>query len=69
MQWGKLLPKGGGIVHVDIGGDPPIPPRSPSQFHLFPCSFQRLLFLAVFCVLNFQSSFDPLNDIILGFVA
>ena len=24
-QWGKLLPKEGGMTQVDIGGDPPIP--------------------------------------------
>jgi hypothetical protein len=25
MQWGPLLPKGGGMIQVDIGGHPPIP--------------------------------------------
>jgi hypothetical protein len=24
-QWGPLLPKGGGLIQVDIGGHPPIP--------------------------------------------
>jgi hypothetical protein len=25
MQWRPLLPKGGGLIQVDIGGHPPIP--------------------------------------------
>jgi hypothetical protein len=25
MQWRPLLPKGGGMIQVDIGGHPPIP--------------------------------------------
>jgi hypothetical protein len=27
-QWGPLLPKGGGLIQVDIGGHPPIPSTS-----------------------------------------
>ena len=65
-QWGPLLPKGGGMIQLDIDGHPPIPPRPHSQFHLLPCSFQYLLFLAFFRVLNFQTSFDPLNEFFLG---
>jgi len=29
MQWGPLLPKGGGMIQVDIGGHPPIPFAPP----------------------------------------
>jgi hypothetical protein len=25
MQWRTFLPKGGGLIQVDIGGHPPIP--------------------------------------------
>ena len=66
MQWGPFLPKGGGMIQVDIDVTFPIPPRPPSQFHLFPCSFHHLLFLAFFQVLNFRSSFDPLNTVFWG---
>jgi hypothetical protein len=59
MQWGPLLPKGGGMIQVDIGGHPPIPPLLLSVFQ-FPHS---LLFLAVFRVLNFRSRFEALNDV------
>ena len=30
MQWGPLLPKGGGMIQVDIGGHLPSPSRPPS---------------------------------------
>jgi hypothetical protein len=32
MQWRTLLPKGGGLIQVDIGGHPPIPTRSFCPF-------------------------------------
>ena len=63
MQWGPLLPKGGGMIQVDIGGHPPIPLGPPPlllSFFQFPHS---LLFLAVFRVLNFRSRFEVLNDV------
>jgi hypothetical protein len=41
MQWRPFLPKGGGLIQVDIGGHPPIPTGS-NQF------FDNLLFLASF---------------------
>jgi hypothetical protein len=25
MQWGPFLPKGGGMIQVDLGGHPPFP--------------------------------------------
>ena len=57
-QWGPFLPKGGGMIQVDIGGHPPItlgaPPLSLSVF-------QKLLFLAFFRVLNFQKRFEAPN--------
>jgi hypothetical protein len=33
MKWRPLIPKGGGLIQVDIGGHPPIP--TDSFFHLF----------------------------------
>ena len=38
MQWIPLLPKGGGLIQVDIGGHPPIPTGSSYPFlvqHIF----------------------------------
>ena len=32
-QWGPLLPKGGGMIQVDVGGHPPIP-FGPPQLSL-----------------------------------
>jgi hypothetical protein len=32
MQWRPLLPKGGGLIQVDIGGHPPIPAGSSCPF-------------------------------------
>jgi hypothetical protein len=57
-QCGPFLPKGGGLIQVDIGGHPPIPLGPPPlllSIFQFPHS---LLFLAVFRVLNFQSRFE-----------
>ena len=62
MQWIPLLPKDGGLIQVDIGGNPPFPTGSKQ----FPGNFGNLLFLAVFRVLNFQSRFEALNDVFWG---
>ena len=35
MQWGPLLPKGGGIIQVDIGGHLPSPLGPPPSFFQF----------------------------------
>jgi hypothetical protein len=32
-QWGPLLPKGGGLIQMDIGGHPPIPLAQNRVFH------------------------------------
>jgi hypothetical protein len=32
MQWRPFLPKGGGLIQVDIGGHPPVPTGSSCQF-------------------------------------
>jgi hypothetical protein len=32
-QWIPLIPKGGGMIQVDIGGDPPIPLAQRIVFH------------------------------------
>jgi hypothetical protein len=32
-QWGPLLPKGQGLIQVDIGGHPPIPLAQRTVFH------------------------------------
>ena len=62
-QWGPLLPKGGGMIQVDIGGHPPIP-LGPPPLSLSVFQFRHnLLFLAVFRVLNFQIRFEALNDV------
>ena len=55
MKSKPFLPKEGGMIQVDIGGHPPIP---PSQFH----QFSYLLFLAVFRVLNFWNRFEASNN-------
>jgi hypothetical protein len=57
-QWGPFLPKGVGMIQVDIGGHPPIPLSQNTIFHL--CSFST-----IFEVLNFRVIFEALNDIIL----
>jgi hypothetical protein len=44
MQWRPLLPKEGGLIHMDIGGHPPFPTGSKQ----FSGNFGNLLFLAVF---------------------
>ena len=59
MKWGPFLPKGGGMIPVDIGGHPPTP---LSQFH----QFSYLLFLSVLWVMNFQSHFEALKNVDLG---
>ena len=48
MQWGPLLPKGGGMIQVDIGGHPPIPLEPPPLLLSFFHFLHSLLFLAVF---------------------
>jgi hypothetical protein len=47
---------------VDISGHPPFPAGSK---HLSR-NFDNLLFLAVFRVLNFRSSFEALNNVFWG---
>ena len=63
MQWGPLLPKGGGMIQVDIGGHPPIPLGPPPLLLSVFQFLHSLLFLAVFRVLNFWSRFKALNDV------
>ena len=47
------------MIQVDIGGHPPIPLGAPPlSLSVF---FHNLLFLAVFCVLNFWSHFEAPN--------
>ena len=58
MQWGPFLPKGGGMIQVDIGDHLPIP---PSQFH----QFSYLLFFTVFRLLNFRGCFESLNSVVI----
>ena len=63
MSSGPFLPKGGGIIQVDIAGHPHIP-LGPPPLSLSVFQFRHnLLFLAVFRVLNFWSRFEALNDI------
>jgi hypothetical protein len=55
-QWIPLLPKEGGLIHVDIIGHPPFPTGSK---HVSG-NFGNLLFLAV---LNFRGHLEALNDV------
>jgi hypothetical protein len=59
MQWRPLLPKEGGLIHVDIGGHP----RFPTGSKQFSGNFGNLLFLAVF---NFRGHFEGLNEVFSG---
>jgi hypothetical protein len=34
MQWGPLLPKGEGMIQMDIGGHPPIPLAQNMGLHI-----------------------------------
>jgi hypothetical protein len=56
MQWIPLLPKGGVMIQVDIGGDPPIPRAQSTIFHFDSCS-------TLFRVLNFWGHFEALNNV------
>jgi hypothetical protein len=62
MQWRPLLPKGGGLIQVDIGGHPPIPTGSHT-FHLGSFSFHFGSFFLAFRVLNFWGRFEALNNV------
>ena len=63
MQWGPLIPKGGGMIQVDTSGHPPIPLGAPiSSLSIFQFR-HNLLFLAIFWVMNFWSRFEALNDV------
>jgi hypothetical protein len=57
MQWGPLLPKGGGMIQVDIGGHPPIPLGPPPFLLSFFQFLHNLLFLAVFLGLELPGPF------------
>jgi hypothetical protein len=46
MQWRPLLPKGGGLIQVDIGGHPPIPTGSSCPF------FVQHVFLYCFIIVS-----------------
>jgi hypothetical protein len=54
-QWRPLLPKEGGLIHVDISGHPPFSTGSKQ----FSDNFGNLLFLVGF---NFQGHFEGLNE-------
>ena len=62
MQWIPLLTKEEGLIHVDIGGHPPVPLARKTVFHISN-------FLAIFQVPNFQGHFEALNDVFWGFEA
>jgi hypothetical protein len=56
MQWIPLLPKGGGLIQVDIIGHPYIPTGSYVVF------IMEVIFLD-FWVLNFWGRFEALNNV------
>ena len=60
---GPLIPKGGGMIQVRIGGHPPIPLGAPPLSLSVSQFWHKLLLLAVFRVLNFRSRFEALNDV------
>jgi hypothetical protein len=60
MKWRPFLPKKGGLIHMDIGGHPPIPLAQKTIFHLGSFSI-------VFRVPNFRGCFEALNDGFWGF--
>jgi hypothetical protein len=57
MQWGPLLPKGGGIIQVDIGCYLPIPLAQNKFSHLGSFSM-------VFRVLNLWGHFEGLKNVL-----
>jgi hypothetical protein len=57
-KWRPFLPKGGGLIQVDIGGHPPIPLAQHTVSIL-------AVFLQFFRVPNFWGHFEALNDIFL----
>jgi hypothetical protein len=61
MQWIPLLPKEGGLIHMDIDGHPPFPTGSKH----FSGNFGNLLFLAVSDGSDLLRS-DPTPEIYFG---
>jgi len=59
MKWRTLIPKEGGVIHVDIDGDPSISTGLKQ-------SSGNLLFLVVFRLLNFWGHFEGLNEVFSG---
>jgi hypothetical protein len=57
MQWRPLLPKGGGLIHMDVGGLPPIPTGSFWQFSSLVVLFPSFQFP------DLQGHFEALNNI------
>jgi hypothetical protein len=57
MQWIPFIPKGGGLIKVEIDVHPPIPPTQNMGFHLGS-------FFTVFWVLKFRGHFEDLNDVV-----
>ena len=61
LDFGAL--EGLALIQVDVGGHLPIPLGPPPFLFLVFQFPHRLLFLAVFRVLNFRSRFEALNDV------
>jgi hypothetical protein len=56
MQWRTLLPKGGGLIHMDVDGLPPFQLAHSS-------SFLVLQSFSSFRVPNFRDHFEALNNV------
>ena len=57
MQWGPLLPKGGGMIQVDIGGHPPIPLGPPPLLLSVFSVFAQFTIFSSFSGLELPESF------------
>jgi len=56
MQWGPLLPQGGGMIQVNNGGHLPIPPKPPKSIS------NVSLFISAFTIFSNFSSHELLEQ-------
>jgi hypothetical protein len=56
MQWRPFIPKGGGLIHMDFSGLPPIPTGSFWQF-------SSLTIFPSFRVPDLRGHFEALNNV------
>jgi hypothetical protein len=63
MQWRPFIPKGEGLIQVDIGGHPPIPRGSHTCAILAISVFILAVFFLAFRILKFCGHFEALNNV------